>query len=495
MVTLHDYLNINLVEPFEFNSFRKLLVSYGVQVNYSSDELYIVKQKTEDPTFRKKLNNTIKNNLVSEKILDLNGVIVDRMTNEIVCMTYNTCHNIKMASKLVHERNPHHTKSLTEDEAIECLPKGLGTFPYITPNELAKTESNAGIRYQKMVDGVMIRVYTYNGKTKVATGRSINASDSTWSSGRTFGDMFKDTGKIKDIVDHDNFNPRHVYGFIMCHVNNKQVIRHKYNEIFHVFTRDMDTLEEIDVDIGINKLDDINPTDQGWEKPIHAYVAMQERDTPAEQGVMIIYENTGLRIPVMSAEYNAVLDVRGPYANLRCRAIEIACKEQHNADAFKKYYPNFAQWYDSVVDALDRHAVGLYERYVAIKVHNKKLKNFQISPREEQLIMRAHNEMRNENNAAEKAFLEQQRLKDPATVMRHIRNKNKKLRKAGKPEIPLPIIPDTNDTNDTNEPEKFVRKRVTKGRMLDLLHSLDINELWSVFDEKPGESHIEDWDA
>ena len=50
-------------------------------------------------------------------------------------------------------------------------------------------------KLQKMVDGVLIRLYHCNGSWKLGTSKMFDAEKSIWTSNRSFHDLFIDTTK------------------------------------------------------------------------------------------------------------------------------------------------------------------------------------------------------------------------------------------------------------------------------------------------------------
>lgn len=107
--------------------------------------------------------------------MELNGVLVDINTNEIICMGYGTIREVRKAIEILQERKiVNLTTALTYEKAMDMMPGGIGTFPYITPENLAKIDMSEVRAIQKMVDGVMIRVYHHNGTWKIMFN-NINA--------------------------------------------------------------------------------------------------------------------------------------------------------------------------------------------------------------------------------------------------------------------------------------------------------------------------------
>jgi hypothetical protein len=472
---LSTYIELAPTEEYDFDNFRRKLVSFGLQVNYDlADDNYIVKQKVEDPAFRKNLNYAIKNG-VSPKILNLNGVIVNRHTNEIVCFGYETSREVLPAAELLRRRNGHFCGMLTEDEAQDLLPSGLGTYPYITPNDLSKYTNDDVRCYQSMVDGILIRVY-YDDAAKtwrIGTGRSIDAAKSVWT-GKSFSDLFLETGYWQMIMDAENLNKRHCYMFVFCHPGNQQVHRHKTIRLYHVFTRDLDTLEEIDVDLGIQRM----PSFPGQiERPIDALSLMHDCDD-TNQGIMIIMKN-GLRIPIMSNEYNMINTLRGNYANLRCRILEIlhSRNEQMEFD-FGKNFPTFKAYISSAKKAYKELYEVLLKQIIAIKIRKSVALQRQIPPSQNALI----------NSIWGQFKLRCRQNEKNNTLKTQQSNKNAAQEKVVVNGVTM-IKNNAQQTQETNTQ----KQKITKEFVIDEIHKLPIAQIWEMLNERPDMPHEDDW--
>jgi len=474
-------------EPYDFNTFRRQLVSWGVQVNYDEgDVVYIVKQKVEDEEFRKRLNYSMKNG-ISRKLLTLNGVLVNKNTNEIVCMGYETTYEVCSASDLLRMRNKEFTNTLSEEDALTKLPVGLGTFPYITPTELGRL-TNADVReYQRMVDGVAIRVYNVDGEWRIGSGRATDAAKSIWSSGRSFRDLFMETGRWRDIMSSPNLNKNHCYMFILCHTDNQQVHKHRYNQVYHVLTRDMTTLEEINVDLGISPLGEFSP-EEPCESPTDAFERMKTcEDT--NTGVMII-RNDGMRIPIMSNEYHVISKLRGNHANLRCRVVELVHENNEKMEAdFCKNFPTFKPYFNSVKNAYTKMAKDLYDKVVYSRIKKHHMPMNRIAD-EEKFMMNAiwYTYVKARDAHKEKHDEDVRKAKQTATTKKAPVKALAPMMLNGVLVVPNESRPDANDAVP-----KFTPLRFTENYVLKFLSQLPVEKLWSLLDEKPDVPHPSDW--
>jgi hypothetical protein len=109
------------------------------------------------------------------------------------------------------------------------------------------------------VDGSQLKLYYYNDEWMISTTRCIDADKSFWYSEKSFKELF-DECLNESIIDYDKLNKEYCYSFVLCHKENRIVIKHNMNHLVHVLTRDLskDNYPFIDVDVGITKPEKVN---------------------------------------------------------------------------------------------------------------------------------------------------------------------------------------------------------------------------------------------
>ena len=107
------------------------------------------------------------------------------------------------------------------------------------------------LEFTDAIDGVLINLFFHDGMWRIATRGRANAFYSYWRNNRSFGEM---VAEIMASYDFSILNRNYCYGLIMEHCENVNVIHHKNNRLYHIFTRDMTTLREVEGEfIGIPK--------------------------------------------------------------------------------------------------------------------------------------------------------------------------------------------------------------------------------------------------
>lgn len=163
-----------------------------------------------------------KSDMTLPLVRECRGIILEKNTNKVVCYTFNKSIDF-VCNNVVLDRN---------NEIV--VPEG---FDY---NDSVVEES---------VDGTQVRLFYYNNMWCVATTRCIDAKRSYWYSNRSFNDLFDEAC----VINYDELDKLCCYSFVLRHPDNRIVVSYSHASLVHVCTRNMETLEEIDVYIGVNK--------------------------------------------------------------------------------------------------------------------------------------------------------------------------------------------------------------------------------------------------
>lgn len=103
------------------------------------------------------------------------------------------------------------------------------------------------------IDGSIMTLWYARGEWHLSTNGSINAADAQVNiTNYTFKQVF-DMATEKCELDYSKLNPQYNYTFELVSPYNRVVLQYDTPAIYHLSTRDMESLEEIEVDIGIQK--------------------------------------------------------------------------------------------------------------------------------------------------------------------------------------------------------------------------------------------------
>ncbi len=145
---------------------------------------------------------------------ECNGLILERDTNRIVCYTFDKMDDF--GEDVVDSR--------------------------IDP---------ATAHFEISVEGALMRLFYYQGQWILSTKKCINARRSHWLSKKSFHEMFEEVYPMSQM---NRLNENHCYSFVLCHPENQMVVHYEKGAVYHIATRDMQTFQEIDIDIGIEKV-------------------------------------------------------------------------------------------------------------------------------------------------------------------------------------------------------------------------------------------------
>lgn len=140
--------------------------------------------------------------------LQCNGIILEKETNNIVCMSQNKFIDIN------HENN-------LGQQQIEEL---LSQSSYFT--------------FEYCEDATRVSLYHYNGKWVTATTKCIDGKFSYWAD-KTFYELFWDN--FDNSIELDT---AFTYVFILKHINNRIVVKHSKNELVFVCRINNSSFEE-----------------------------------------------------------------------------------------------------------------------------------------------------------------------------------------------------------------------------------------------------------
>ena len=111
----------------------------------------------------------------------------------------------------------------------------------------------ASARVLEKIDGSLISLWFDNNFWHVSTSKTINAFSASLNMTEiTFGDLFAEA-IINQGLNLNTLNPNYTYMFELTSPYNKIVVPYEYVSVWHIGTRDNETLEEVEIDIGIKK--------------------------------------------------------------------------------------------------------------------------------------------------------------------------------------------------------------------------------------------------
>lgn len=328
---LTTFISVNNIETLikesrTFENLKNIVKESGIEVREIEHEelsnLYLLVT-----------DKNVDKNALTPLQMECNGIILEKDTNKIVCMSQNKFTDIVQNEGQVSQ--------------IENLKRDYPRF-----------------RMEYCEDGTVIRLYNYNNYWYTATTRCIDATRSYWSSEKTFNDMFWEIFNTSGYNVND-LNVNYTYSFILIHKENRIVVNHKYNNLIYINRIHNQTKEEdftnyfyndnpkrcirrtkqIDVNMNINyPLDDyFSPEKRG--------VILKFLDTESNSWKLYQYDFNS---------YSEIKKVRGNVPHIRMRYLELL-NEPESLRILESHYPEH-----SMIFTMIRHCMNNLYR----DVHN-----------------------------------------------------------------------------------------------------------------------------
>lgn len=226
-------------------------------------------------------------NANNELSVQSNGIILEKNTNKVVCMSQNKF-------KVIHSRL---------DASIK--------------------PSNASFEYCE--DGTVVRLYSYKNIWYTATTKCIDATHSYWSSERTFDEMFWEVfGK----ENADTLNRSYTYVFVLIHAENRIVVDIKENCLVYINRIHNDSMQEDNINI-FNEHKDVKCTES---VVVEGNKTFQDYYKSSKRGLIIkMYNESSDTFDIYQydfLEYSRVKEIRGNTPLIRMRYIELLQDEK-----------------------------------------------------------------------------------------------------------------------------------------------------------------------
>jgi hypothetical protein len=198
-------------------------------------------------------------------------------------------------------------------------------------------------RVQEKVDGSLIKVWFYDEQWRVSTNGSIDAYTSDIGQSifsvldipyKTFGGLF-DKAKENCGLDFNRLDTHKTYMFELVSPYNKVVIPYKDIAIYHIGTRNNDTLEELDEDIGVQK-----PKHYDLHT-LEDCIETASKMPYSEEGYVVVDKNWN-RVKIKSPQYVAVHHLKNN-GDLNISSLVQLVRANEIAE-FCTYFPEYKEY-------------------------------------------------------------------------------------------------------------------------------------------------------
>lgn len=203
-------------------------------------------------------------------------------------------------------------------------------------------------------DGSLISIWFARDNWHISTNGTINAynaelQSSAASTNKNFGQLFE-TAAEKCNFNWRNLDPNYIYTFELCSPANKVVLNYSEPTLYHILTRSATTLEEVEMDIGVQKPKQYNLSSQ---KEYEELVSSMD-DT--HEGI-VVRDNAGNRVKIKTLSYFTLHHMANNGVLTLEKAIDLI--KANDTDEFLSYFSEYQDYFNKIKQALFQLKVSL----------------------------------------------------------------------------------------------------------------------------------------
>lgn len=302
-------------------------------------------------------------------------------------------------------------------------------------------------RFYPSYEGVLIRMFFYDGKWFMSTHRKLDAFKSKWSTKVSFGEMFVrclekeylQNSEFKDKLDQLSSTDLYIferfksilektkqYMFLMLNNAENRIVcvnDPSESQMYHVGTFDSFTLNTVDSDCGISKpqeflYENLDLTLQ------NVFIHSQTLDYKKYQGIIIFTPNNK-QYKVFNKDYQYFFNIRGNEPSIKFRYLQIRCNSEYS-DTIRRMYPEMCSSFDKYDTYIQTIARDIFNAYVERFMKKK----FTTVSQDEYVIVKAchswHLQDRKRNIVSFKRVMEEINNSSPSLINKMIRNRMQK---------------------------------------------------------------------
>ena len=317
---------LNLIKNNQITSYENLK-------NILENEPYNlkIKEDTDLPNLFL-IHNSENSNKELIIVRECNGIILEKDTLKIVCYSFDKC----------------------SDELT--LPSNL---------------DNNDLYIENSIEGTLVRYFYYDNKWILSTKKCIDANKARWLSIKNFYQLFQECLDSNSIYLLDKLNSNYCYSFIITHPENNIVVNYINKNIYHISTRDMTTLKEIETHINVSKLTRTFIPTKNIESIIETSMNVKQLN---HEGLIFIDANYN-RWKLKNIYFNRAREIWGNTNNRLYRYIELR-KDINLLHEYLTYFPNDRNLfvsYEYRIKQLCSHISAIYSAKYILKSDDAKI--------------------------------------------------------------------------------------------------------------------------
>ena len=210
--------------------------------------------------------------------------------------------------------------------------------PYATEIDWSSAEG------QEKIDGSIVTLYYYDNSWNVATNSMINAYEAPLENGeyKTFGQLF-DVAAKNSGLDYSKLNPNYNYTFELVSPYSRVVLYYSKPELYHIGTRDISTLQELNINIGIKQ-----PA-RYYLGNLEDYLEFVKAMDESHEGIVVVDKNFN-RVKIKTEHYLVLHYLVQNHTFTTRKTLEIIGRGEQ--DEIITYFPEHKEWFDRIKSEL-----------------------------------------------------------------------------------------------------------------------------------------------
>jgi hypothetical protein len=309
-------------------------------------------------------NNLSKFSEIKEKLTDIKGLIIKENDHlyllkynkkEVTEEDYNTYRFLKESRSLIIEK---------ETNTIICMSL---IFKDSYENFIDNVEWKDNV-IEESIDGTLINLYYYNNVWNIATRGTLDAK-CYWNSEKTFQTLFMEASE--SVLNYDLLKKNFCYSFVLCHPGSRNISKYSEPNITHILSRNMETLQESDEEIGIKKpyiikILNLNKIEADSYEKLETFVDTLDY---IQEGYMLYSKDRLYRTKLRSKEFIKICKLKGNEPFIIKRLLTL--RNTDELQEFLLYFNEYSDDYKKMEQTLTNIINEIYNYYIQIKIEKK----------------------------------------------------------------------------------------------------------------------------
>lgn len=310
-------------------------------------------------------NKNLEFELIKGKLLNLNLTVKD--LDNLFIINYNS----KPEANNIDKEIIKDCRSIIIDKNnYNIIMLGLtGSIEY---NEFKELVNWNDVVIEESIDGTLINLYYYNDMWNFSTKKTING-ECYWNTEKSFKELFLETIK-KYNFNFNILNQKYCYSFVLCHPEARNITFYDKSKLYHVSTRNLETLDEIDEDIGIlkpnilkiNEYNILNNNCNNYDKLLENLNNLEY----SNEGYMLFSKDRKFRTKLKSKNHLIIKELKGIYSNMTLRILELRI-ENNKFNMFMDLFPEYIELIKNIEKNIDLLAKNILNYYIKTKINKE----------------------------------------------------------------------------------------------------------------------------